>query len=74
MHKTQDDHRLGDHQMNDTAASVVGENGAQQVETQKRYLHLIWCVEYSRIEGAKDKNEFELSYGVQVLTAAGRMG
>ena len=60
---------FGDHQPNDTVASVV-ENGAQ-VETQKRYLvpYLVWS-NYG-IEGAKDKNTSLNYLAAQVLTAAG---
>ena len=60
---------FGDHQPNDTVASVV-ENGAQ-VETQKRYLvpYLVWS-NYG-IEGAKDKNTSMNYLAAQVLTAAG---
>ena len=60
---------FGDHQPNDTVASVV-ENGAQ-AETQKRYLvpYLVWS-NYG-IEGAKDKNTSLNYLAAQVLTAAG---
>ena len=60
---------FGDHQPNDTVASVV-ENGAQ-VETQKRYLvpYLVWS-NYG-IEGAKDKNTSLNYLAAQVLTTAG---
>lgn len=60
---------FGDHQPNDTVASVV-ENGAQ-VETQKRYLvpYLVWS--NYEIEGAKDQNTSLNYLAAQVLAAAG---
>ena len=68
-----DDHTVivffGDHQPNDTVASVV-ENGTK-TDTVKRYLvpYLVWA-NYD-IEGAQNKNTSLNYLAAQVLTAAG---